>query len=200
MKRAISLVFDQASSLQRLTTLKCQRLTSNEDEIGAFVLAFHLELTRLSREAPAGTTREIQACRLIRSAVHVFGAKYTVTIRDRKVQQAPLLILIGASGLRSVMGKAIDPLDGAEQSFPHGSMREAIRHIVFIIWIIAGFLEAVQENGKSPLAVCAAVDSIEPPFIDAHGQRPLGMLPIRDVPIVHPHQVLVGEWVAVRVG
>lgn len=63
----------------------------------------------------------------------------------------------------------------------------------------AGFVETVEEGSEGPLAVCGSLDEGKPFLVQAHGQSAFDLAEAADASIVHEHQALVAEGVAVRV-
>lgn len=68
------------------------------------------------------------------------------------------------------------------------------------IGIIAHPIQDIQKHGKGPFAVGVASDAAEPAFAEADAQGALDVLPGAEVAVVHPHQAVAVERVAVGVG
>ena len=112
-------------------------------------------------------------------------------------------MISGPDGVRfqttCVVDEAIDPFDCIQQSCPQDGMTETTRHRVGRIDIDPQILQAIEEECKSPFTVGVALDDVEPTIADVDHQVPLHLCPAGDVAIVHPHEILVAEGMAVAI-
>lgn len=115
---------------------------------------------------------------------------------DGKIQQAPRLDVGDIVFLGDLAHELIDLGDGLD----HDPAQELLPKP---FWprirarIGALLLHQVEEQRKRPLAVRAALDAQVPAVRERGGQRSLDVLPATDVAVVHPHQGVVLERVAV---
>lgn len=188
---------------QKQTSFKSQWLAGHEHDIGALVAPFHLVVPLLAAVfLPAGAGRKVQAGGLVGGAADVAGADDAVSVGDGEVEQAPRVELLAAFG-GDVGDQLVDALDGAQ----HGVSEHGVAKATAVAPTIRGRarimttpLQAVEEDGKGPLAVGAAVHAVEPLGRDGQSQSALDLSPAADVAVVHPQQATVSEGVAVAVG
>lgn len=145
---------------------------------------------------PAGAGGEEEAGRFVRAAAHVARADDTVTVRDCKVQQANsvLLTLWHADARREL----VELLNRLEQCLAQHCVAEpavAGRRAR----IMTHALERIEEQRKGPLAVRRALHLEEPLVGNRGGEASLDVLPAADAAVVHPHETVVAEGVAVLV-
>ena len=79
-------------------------------------------------------------------------------------------------------------------------MPETIDRALFTVRVKAGFLQAVQKEGKSPFAVSVSLHAHEPFLPYAQGDFSFDMSPAGNVAVVHEHETAVGERVAIGIG
>ncbi len=183
-----------------LTSLKSQRLTSHEHDIGPLIPPLHLILPRSPTLLPARPRRKVQRRGLVRRAAHVPRAHDAMAIGHGKVEQAPLIHHFVPQLRRRGVHKGIDELDGLQHRLAEHRVPEAVGPVLLAVRVEAGLLQAVEEEGKGPLAVRAALDAHEPFLPDAQGDFPFDVAPAGNVAVVHEHETAVGERVAVGVG
>lgn len=186
------------------TSFKSQWLAGHEHDIGALVAPFHLVVSLLAAVfLPAGAGRKVQAGGLVGGAADVAGADDAVSVGDGEVEQAPRVELLATFG-GDVGDQLVDALDGVQHGVSeHGVAKAAAAAATAIrgrARIMTAPLQAVEEDGKGPLAVGAAVHAVEPLGRDGQSQGALDLSPAADVAVVHPQQATVSEGVAVAVG
>ena len=93
----------------------------------------------------------------------------------------------------------VDAGDGVEHGAAKHGVSEAVARELGRVRVAPHALEGVEVEGKSPFAVGAALDTQEPPVAEIVDEAPLDVLPAADVAVVHPHQPLVPERMAVAV-
>lgn len=162
-------------------------------------MAFHLEMPLRLAFFPFGAGRKVEARRFVGLAAHVPRAHHRVTVRHGKVQQASGLDVGHVVPFGDLRDELIDRGDRLEHDPTQKGLSESLR-----TGLRAGvgtfFLHQIQEQRKGPFAVRAAFDA-EIPFIGERvGERSFDVLPPTNVPVVHPHQGVVLERVAVVVG
>lgn len=210
-----SLVVNGKNAVRRhcdpVITLESQRLAGHQHNVGSAIPALHLVLAaadlrlavrRLGARlpGPAGAGAEEQARRIVRPAAHVARAHDALAVRDGEVQQATHIAL-RARLLRDLSDKAVDPLNRLEHGFAQHRVSKAVFLLHLIVWVGAESLQAVEEEGKRPLAVGAASHALEPAVAHARHQPPLDAhLPASDAAVVHPHERSARERVAVGIG
>ena len=118
-----------------LTSLKRQRLTSHEHDIGAFVPPLHFILPRSLTLLPARTGREIQRGRLVRRTAHVPGADDAVAIGHGKIEQAALIHHFVPQLRRRGVDEGVDALDGLEHRFAEHRVPEAVERAFLAVWV-----------------------------------------------------------------
>lgn len=64
----------------------------------------------------------------------------------------------------------------------------------------ARFVETVEESGERPLTIRRPLHEREPLLVQAHGEAALDGAETPDAAVVHEHEALVAEGVAVGVG
>lgn len=102
--------------------------------------------------------------------------------------------------IRDCGDQRVQLLDGLEHSFPKDGMPETLFIESGGIRVVAHTVEDIQEERKSPFAIRAPAHAAEPAFLQPHGEAALDVLPGADVAVVHPHQAVAVEWMAVGVG
>lgn len=206
------LLMDRDDRIRRhadpIVALEGQGLAGHEDDIGAFVAAFHFVLARAGAGAAGGPVRaggEVQACGFVGAAADVFGADDGVAVCDCEVEQAAPVEGLGGGGVGGGGGRGdtgdeiVDAADGAEEGVAEDGVAEAAGGGVRVVRVVAGAVEAVEEAGEGPFAVGAAFDGEEPARGEGEGERALHVLPGGDAAVVHEHQGAVCEGVAVAV-
>jgi hypothetical protein len=163
-------------------------------------MPFHFEMPLRTPLRPLRPRREVQTRRLVRLAADIPRADDSVTIGNRKIEQTARLHVPGdIMPPGNVAHELINPRDGFHHDPPQQRLAEPLRP-----WVRAGIhalpLEQVEKQRKRPLAIRAALHAQKPPVRERPRQRTLDVLPPADVPVVHPHQRLVLERVAVVVG
>lgn len=162
-------------------------------------MTLHLKVPLRVPLLPLRTRREVQASRLIRLTADVPRADDSMTIRHSKVEQTPGLQIGNIVLLRNLAHKLIylgnclhhDP---AQKGLPE-SLRTWIRTRIHTL-----LLKEVEEKCKRPLAIGTSLDAQIPLVSQGVGERPLDVLESADAAVVHPHQGLVLEGVAVVIG
>lgn len=162
-------------------------------------MALHLEMALIAAFLPLGSRGEVQACRFIRLATDIPRTHDSVAVGDGKIEQTAGLHAGDVMPLRDVADELIDLGDGLDHHTPQQGLAEPLRARIGA-GVHTLLLEEVEEERERPLAVGAALHAQEPLVGEGIGQRALDVVPPADVAVVHPHQRLVLERVAVIVG
>lgn len=183
-----------------LTSLKRQRFTSHEHDVGSFISPLHLVLPRSFTLLPARTGGEVQRSSFIGGTAHISRTHDAMTIGNGEVQKTPLVHhfvpQLGWGGIY----KGIDELDRLKHCLPEHRVPETIHRALLTIGVKACFLQTVEEESKSPFAVSVSLNNHEPFLSHAQCDFSLDMSPAGNVAVVHEHETAVGERVAVRIG
>lgn len=185
---------------ESLTSLKRQGLTSHEHDVGPFVSPLHLVLARSFALLPARTGGEVQRRGFVGRTADIPRTYHAVTIRHGEIEQTPLIHHFVPELRRRGVHEAVDAPDGLQHRLPEHRVPEPVEAALPTVRVTARFVQAVEEEGKGPLAVRVALDAHEPLLPDAQGDFPLDVSPTGDVAVVHEHEAAVGEGVAVGVG
>lgn len=161
-------------------------------------MTLHLEMTLRLPLLPLSPRREVQTRRLIRLATDIPRANNGMAIRHRKVEQTPRLnsnIILSPS----LTHKLIDPGNSLHHDLPQQRLPKAVRPGIRA-GIDAFLCKEIEEQRKGPFTVCPALDAQVPLVGEGLAQGTLDVVPSADVTVVHPHEGVVLEWVAVVVG
>lgn len=159
-------------------------------------MTFHLEVTLGLSLLPFGARREVQARRLVGFAADIPSADNGVAIRNREIQQASRLKIGEIMLVRDLSNELINSGNGLHHDSTQQSLSKPFRARIRTR-IYTFFLQQIEEQCKGPLAVCATLDTKIPLIGERAAQCPLDVVPAADAAIVHPHQSLVLERVAV---
>lgn len=179
-----------------LTSFECDRFTCHQDDISALVMTLHLEVTLGSALLPLGARGEVQTGRLVRLATDIPRADHGMSIRDGKVEQTARLDVRHIILLRDLPHKLIDLRNRLDHDPPQERLAEPLGPRIRA-GIGPFLLHQIEEQRKGPLAVRAALDAQVPLVRERGGQRALDVLPPADAAVVHPHERVVLERVAV---
>ena len=182
-----------------LTSVKGDRFTSHQDDVRSLIMSFHLEVALLLALLPLRTGGEIQTRRLVCLAANIPRANNRMAIGNSKIQQTPRL---HPRHPRMLLWNLPDKLINLRNRLHHHPSKQRLPKPLRprIRTRIHPFpLQQIQEQRKRPLAIRPTLNTQIPPVRERRPQRTLHILPAANVAVVHEHQRLVLEGMAVVV-
>ena len=186
-----------------VVALEGQGFAGNEDNVGAPVTTFHgivgLVGGGMRLLLPAGAGAEEETGSFVRLATDVARANDAFAISHGKVEQTASVAF--PDMLRQLLDVAIDALDCLQDGFTQDAVAEAVGLGIVVVGIVSKAFETVEEEGKAPLRVGAAIDASEPAVANVTDQLALDTaVPASYSSVVHEHQASAAERVAVALG
>lgn len=176
-------------------SFECQWFAGDKDDVGGFVAALHLELSFRLAFHPVRAGGVVQTCCGVCLAADVSCHDDGVAVCDGEIEETARLhvteVVVGRDGL----DEGVDLGDGLSHGATEDIWTEAAGR--FGAGVDAFVFEGVEEEGEGPFGIGAAVDAEVPSVVQRVGERPFDIIPTADVAVVHPHQAVVLEGVAV---